>query len=108
MNRAILLVASQAYVLQYASRDPVYGQLVLGKLRRRGLCLSSRTVRALLDAMAKKGWLRAKPGDRAAKREYLLTGKGARELVAVRRIVADLHWEIGHGAQHSLMHANHR
>lgn len=109
MHREILLAFWKVHILHHASMHPIYGQWMLTELRRHDFDLSPGTVYPLLERMARNGWLRAnassEPRRRTARREYVLTGKGLRELAALRKSVADLHREI---SQRSRSHQGHR
>ena len=98
MHREILLAFWKVHILHHASLRPIYGQWMLQELRRHEFDLSPGTLYPLLERMAAHGWLRAAPrrasAPRTARREYMLTTKGARELAALRRSVAELHREL--------------
>ena len=98
MHKEILLAFWKVHILHHASRHPIYGQWMLQELRRHGFDLSPGTLYPLLERMAGHGWLRAAPRrastPRTARREYMLTPEGAKELAALRESVAELHREI--------------
>jgi PadR family transcriptional regulator, regulatory protein PadR len=104
VHREILLAFWKIHILHHASEHPIYGQWMLQELRRHDFDLSPGTLYPLLERMAKQGWLRAKrspkPRARNARREYLLTREGARELAALRRSVRELHRELALSATH--------
>lgn len=100
MHREILLAFWKVHILHHASCHPIYGQWMLKELRHHDFDLSPGTLYPLLERMAAEGWLRAmEPVGRArnARREYVLTAKGKRELAALRRSVEELHREIMDG-----------
>ena len=87
------------HILHHAGERPIYGQWLLEELRRHGFAVSPGTLYPLLARMEHQGWLRA--GRRAmataspkARREYVLTSKGARALAGLRRQVEELHREV--------------
>lgn len=98
MHKEILLAFWKVHILHHASLHPIYGQWMLRELRRHDFDLSPGTLYPLLERMAAHGWLRAAPRapstPRTARREYVLTAKGAEELATLRRSVAELNREI--------------
>ncbi len=97
MHREILLAFWKVHILHHASCHPIYGQWMLRELRHHDFDLSPGTLYPLLERMAAQGWLRATEragGARNARRDYVLTRKGAEELAALRRAVEELHREL--------------
>lgn len=111
--REILLAFWKVHILHHAEQGPVYGQWVLGELRRHGFEVSPGTLYPLLARMAEHGWLRPDARRRSAspkaRRSYVLTQEGARTLQRLREQVVELHREViveagttgGHGRSNS-------
>lgn len=97
LAREVLLAFWKVLILHHAQERPIYGQWMLEELRRHGFSLSPGTLYPLLARMEQHGWLRAQRAADAgpkARREYILTAKGARVLEEIRRQVAELHREV--------------
>lgn len=97
--REILLAFWKVHILHHAEERPIYGQWVLLELRRHGLDVSPGTLYPLLARMEQDGLLRVvnhqqRVASPKARREYVLTSKGARLLRKVRRQVEELHHEV--------------
>jgi len=96
--REILLAFWKVHVLHHAEQRPIYGQWVLGELRRHGFEVSPGTLYPLLARMAEHGWLRPDARRRSAspkaRRSYVLTQAGARTLQRLREQVVELHREV--------------
>jgi PadR family transcriptional regulator, regulatory protein PadR len=99
ISREIHLAFWKIHILHHAGERPIYGQWLLEELRRHGFAVSPGTLYPLLARMEHQGWLRA--GRRAmattspkARREYVLTSRGARALAGLRRQVEELHREV--------------
>lgn len=102
MHREILLAFWKIHILHHAENHAVYGQWMLDELRRHGFRLSPGTLYPLLRRMERHGWLRAGRTHGAgskARRDYLLTRKGAGELGILRRSIRELYREVGRGPQ---------
>jgi DNA-binding PadR family transcriptional regulator len=99
ISREIHLAFWKIHVLHHADEHPIYGQWLLEELRRHGFQVSPGTLYPLLLRMEGQGWLRATRRSASnaspkARREYLLTPKGRRALIRLRRQVAELHREV--------------
>lgn len=98
LTREILLAFWKVHILHHAAERPVYGQWIIGELRRHGYDISPGTLYPLLRRMEALGWLECvNTGDRRsvkARREYALTRKGAEILAALRTSVGELHREL--------------
>ena len=97
--REILLAFWKVHILHHAEERRIYGQWLLEELRRHGFQVSPGTLYPLLARMQKAGWLHLVRNARAnsspkARREYVLTSKGARLLAQLRRQVEELHHEV--------------
>jgi PadR family transcriptional regulator, regulatory protein PadR len=96
--REILLALWKVHILHHAAERPVYGQWIIGELRRHGYDISPGTVYPLLRRMERLGWLEcADTGARRspkARREYALTRKGAGILGVLRASVGELYGEL--------------
>lgn len=99
ISREILLAFWKVHILHHAQERRVYGQWLLEELRRHGFQVSPGTLYPLLGRMERHGWLRAlktASHDRSpkARRNYVLTARGAKALTALRRQVDELHREV--------------
>jgi DNA-binding PadR family transcriptional regulator len=99
MSREILLAFWKVHILHHAEEGRIYGQWILDELRRHGFQVSPGTLYPLLARMERQGWLRMvknADNDRSpkARRNYVLSAKGARFLAALRRQVDELHREV--------------
>jgi DNA-binding PadR family transcriptional regulator len=99
ISREILLAFWKVHILHHAQERPIYGQWILDELRRHGFQVSPGTLYPLLARMEAQGWLRvrhsiARGSSPKARREYVLTPKGARTLSMLRRQVEELHREV--------------
>jgi DNA-binding PadR family transcriptional regulator len=98
ISREILLAFWKVHILHHAQEHPVYGQWILDELRRHGFQVSPGTLYPLLGRMERHGWLRAinRAGNASpkARREYVLTSKGAKTLTHLRKQVEELHREV--------------
>lgn len=97
--REILLSFWKVHILHHAEERRIYGQWLLEELRRHGFQVSPGTLYPLLARMQKAGWLRvvrvrSANSSPKARREYVLTSKGARMLAQLRRQVEELHQEV--------------
>lgn len=98
--REILLAFWKVHILHHAEDRRIYGQWLLEELRRHGFQVSPGTLYPLLARMQKAGWLRVVKGSGSAsaspkaRREYVLTRKGATLLTQLRRQVEELHHEV--------------
>jgi DNA-binding PadR family transcriptional regulator len=97
--REILLAFWKIHILHHAEQRRIYGQWLLEELRRHGFQVSPGTLYPLLARMHKAGWLHVVRNTRThsspkARREYVLTPKGARLLAQLRRQVEELHHEV--------------
>lgn len=97
--REILLSFWKVHILHHAEERRIYGQWLLEELRRHGFQVSPGTLYPLLARMQRAGWLQVVTRGRTnsspkARREYVLTSKGARLLGQLRRQVEELHHEV--------------
>jgi DNA-binding PadR family transcriptional regulator len=96
--REILLAFWKVHILHHAGEGPIYGQWLLGELRRHGFDVSPGTLYPLLSRMVDHGWLRPEvrraDASPKARRPYLLTAEGARTLRRLRQHVTELHREV--------------
>ncbi len=104
ISREIRLAFWKVHILHHAEDRPIYGQWLLEELHQHGFQVSPGTLYPLLTRMAAEGWLRpARPAPAAAspkaRREYILTSKGAKALAALRRQVDELHHEVVRNAR---------
>jgi DNA-binding PadR family transcriptional regulator len=104
VDREVLLAFWKVHILHHAQEHPIYGLWILNELGRHGYSLSPGTLYPLLARMEQHGWLRARrapDGSVKARREYILTGKGARVLARLRHQVAELFHEVVDGAENA-------
>jgi DNA-binding PadR family transcriptional regulator len=97
LTREILLGFWKVHILHHAAEHPLYGQWVLGELRRHGYDISPGTLYPLLRRMERHGWLRCEAergGGPRARQYYHLTARGAAVLAEVRENVVELHHEV--------------
>jgi len=104
ISREIHLAFWKIHILHHAGERPIYGQWLLEELRRHGFQVSPGTLYPLLARMERQRWLRLGRQARAtaspkARRDYVLTSKGARALAGLRRQVDELHREVVRDAQ---------
>jgi PadR family transcriptional regulator, regulatory protein PadR len=106
LAREILLSIWKIHILHHAGEHPVYGQWIMGELRRHGHDVSPGTLYPMLRRMERLGLLeRVDKGPRTsrnARQEYVLAPAGAEVLAVLRASVAELHEElagesVGHG-----------
>jgi DNA-binding PadR family transcriptional regulator len=102
VTREILLSFWKVHVLHHAAEGPLYGQWVIGELRRHGYEISPGTLYPLLQRMERHGWLkraRHKDAGPRARKNYLLTEEGRNVLRLVRAQVDELHREVVRGSR---------
>lgn len=104
ISREVLLAFWKVHILHHAQERRIYGQWILEELRRHGFQVSPGTLYPLLSRMEQEGWLRLvknADNDRSpkARRNYVLTAKGGKLLIALRRQVEELHKEVVRDAQ---------
>jgi DNA-binding PadR family transcriptional regulator len=97
--REIQFALWKIHILHHAKERPIYGLWLLEELRRHGFQVSPGTLYPLLSRMYKRGWLRTVQrrsimASAKARREYVLTRKGAVALAQLRRQVDELHGEV--------------
>lgn len=102
ISREIHLAFWKIHILHHAGERSIYGQWLLEELRRHGFHVSPGTLYPLLARMEHLGWLRAArrtavAASPKARREYVLTPKGAKALAGLRRQVDELHREVVRG-----------
>jgi len=103
VSREIILAFWKLHILHHAQERPVYGQWLLEELRRHGFHVSPGTLYPLLARMVREGCLRpagrpARAASPKARRDYVLTPRGATVLKGLRRQVEELHQEVVVGA----------
>jgi len=99
VSREIILAFWKLHILHHAQERPVYGQWLLEELRRHGFHVSPGTLYPLLARMVREGCLRpagrpTKAASPKARRDYVLTRRGAAVLEGLRRQVEELHREV--------------
>jgi len=95
--REILLSFWKIHILHHAAEGAVYGQWMIGELRRHGYDISPGTLYPLLRRMESHGWLapiRATPANSHSRKEYRLTKLGAEALGLMRTQLKELHREV--------------
>jgi DNA-binding PadR family transcriptional regulator len=101
--REVLLNFWKIHILHHAAEGKVYGQWMIGELRRHGYDISPGTLYPLLRRMESHGWLR--PVRKAivnihSRREYRLTKLGAEALDLIRAQLGELCREVLEEAPH--------
>ncbi|KAF0124782.1 MAG: PadR family transcriptional regulator [Elusimicrobia bacterium] len=102
--REIILAFWKVHILHHAAEKPVYGQWIIGELRRHGYDIKTGTLYPLLRRMEKNGWLAASRARRAGPRgrvNYRLTSAGREVLACLREKTRELAGEILPGAPRS-------
>lgn len=97
VTREILLSFWKVHILHHAADGPVYGQWIIGELRRHGYDISPGTLYPLLQRMERHGWLASDEvteGNSHARRNYRLTAEGRKVLQFVRGQVSEMHHEV--------------
>jgi DNA-binding PadR family transcriptional regulator len=99
ISREIHLAFWKIHILHHAGERPIYGQWLIGELRRHGFPVSPGTLYPLLSRMVRQRWIHAVRTRTAnsspkARREYVITAVGARALARLRRQVEELHREV--------------
>lgn len=97
VTREILLAFWKVHILYHAGEGPIYGQWILRELRRHGYDISPGTLYPLLQRLEARGWLARKaspPAGPRARKNYVLTKKGAKILSLLRDKVAEMHREV--------------
>ncbi len=95
--REVLLSFWKIHILHHAAEGLVYGQWMIGELRRHGYEISPGTMYPLLRRMESQGWLkpvRTSPANRSRRKEYTLTRLGGQALDLLRTQLAELHREV--------------
>lgn len=95
--REILLSFWKVHILHHAAEGTVYGQWMIGELRRHGYDISPGTLYPLLRRMESNGWLELVRKKTAAvhnRREYKLTKIGAQALELIQMQLRELHREV--------------
>jgi PadR family transcriptional regulator PadR len=106
ISREILLAFWKVHILHHAQERRIHGHWILEELRRHGFQVSPGTLYPLLGRLERQGWLRIlkNAGNNRspkARRNYVLTSRGARLLTVLREQVDELHREVVRDAQHS-------
>lgn len=97
LTREILLSFWKVHILHHAAEGPVYGQWVIGELRRHGYEISPGTLYPLLQRMERHGWLKSmgsKHRGPRARKNYRLTKKGREVFELIRKQVDEMHREV--------------
>ncbi|MGD0922630.1 MAG: PadR family transcriptional regulator [Terriglobia bacterium] len=97
LAREILLSFWKVHILHHAAEGPVYGQWVIGELRRHGYEISPGTLYPLLQRMERHRWLKSTGSKRRgprARKNYRLTKEGRAVLELVRKQVDEMHREV--------------
>ncbi len=95
--REVLLSFWKIHILHHAAGGTVYGQWMIGELRRHGYDISPGTLYPLLRRMESHGWLkpiRATPANSHSRREYKLTKLGAEALDLIQAQLKELCREV--------------
>ena len=95
--REVLLSFWKIHILHHAAEGTVYGQWMIGELRRHGYDISPGTLYPLLRRMESHGWLkpiRATPVNSHSRREYRLTKLGTEALDLIRAQLKELYREV--------------
>ncbi len=95
--REVLLSFWKIHILHHAAEGTVYGQWMIGELRRHGYDISPGTLYPLLRRMESHGWLkpiRATPAKSRSRREYRLTKLGTKALDVIRVQLKELYREV--------------
>jgi PadR family transcriptional regulator, regulatory protein PadR len=95
--REVLLSFWKIHILHHAAEGTVYGQWMIGELRRHGYDISPGTLYPLLRRMESHGWLkpvRATPANSHSRKEYKLTKLGAEALDLIRAQLKELYREV--------------
>lgn len=95
--REVLLSFWKIHILHHAADGIVYGQWMIGELRRHGYEISPGTLYPLLRRMEVQGWLkpvRTAPASRSRRKEYKLTRLGSQALELIREQLEELHREV--------------
>lgn len=98
--REVLLSFWKIHILHHAAEGTVYGQWMIGELRRHGYDISPGTLYPLLRRMESHGWLkpvRATPANSHSRKEYRLTKLGAQALDLIRAQLRELSEELLEG-----------
>jgi DNA-binding PadR family transcriptional regulator len=95
--REVLLSFWKLHILHHAAEGTVYGQWMIGELRRHGYDISPGTLYPLLRRMETHGWL--KPVNKRAanahsRKEYRLTKLGVQALDLLREQLQELRREL--------------
>lgn len=97
VTREILPSFWKVHILHHADEGPVYGQWIIGELRRHGYEISPGTLYPLLQRMERRGWLKSEDTDKDnshARRYFRLTAEGRKVLRFVRGQVSEMHHEV--------------
>lgn len=96
--REILLSFWKVHILHHAAEGTVYGQRMIGELRRHGYDISPGTLYPLLRRMESHGWLELVHKKKVAavhnRREYKLTRLGAQALDLIQAQLKELYREV--------------
>ena len=95
--REVLLSFWKIHILHHAAEGTVYGQWMIGELRRHGYDISPGTLYPLLRRMETHGWLapvKAIPANSHGRKEYRLTKLGTQALDLIRTQLKELYREV--------------
>jgi PadR family transcriptional regulator, regulatory protein PadR len=95
--REVLLSFWKIHILHHAAEGTVYGQWMIGELRRHGYDISPGTLYPLLRRMESHGWLELVTASTAhihSRKEYRLTKVGKRALDLIRSQLRELCREV--------------
>ena len=98
--REVLLSFWKIHILHHAAEGTVYGQWMIGELRRHGYNISPGTLYPLLRRMETHGWLapvKATPANSHSRKEYRLTKLGTQALDLIRTQLKELSREVLEG-----------
>jgi DNA-binding PadR family transcriptional regulator len=95
--REVLLSFWKIHILHHAAEGTVYGQWMIGELRRHGYDISPGTLYPLLRRMQSHGWLELVSANNTnihSRKEYRLTKLGAQALNLIRAQLKELCREV--------------
>src|SRR5690606_24097383 len=85
------------HILHHAAEHELYGQWMIGELKRHGYRMSAGTLYPMLHAMEKRGYLvsRTERIGKTARRLYRITDEGRAALEVARTYLKELRSEAG-------------
>lgn len=95
-NRDLYAGLVRMHVLHHSAEEPIYGQGMIEELQRHGYRIGPGTLYPILHSLEKRGYLRSKrvAMGRSWRREYRITARGSRALLAARERVRELFGEM--------------